>query len=470
MTRRIMPMARPHGTGSITIRQTKKGDVYYGQWWVTPTQKASRRLGPVRAPGSKIGLTRPMAEAALRTLIVETKATPASSDGDGIRFADAGRVYRTHLKRQGRKKSTITAVESCLRVWAIPHFGTKPLNRVTFDDIEDLIAAMEQGRAGRRPLSPKSICNYIGTISALYTYGMRPRVAWVTSNPCDGIDLPAVEGFEEIRFLTLEEVDAVIRCVPATTPTSSRGTRTFPNPYAELDRVLYRTAALSGLREGELIALPTKGVDFPVSKIRVRHNYVLGEYDTPKSRRSSRAVPMALEVAQALAGWIPRDAQDDDLVFADPITGGPLDKAALLRRFRRALRAAGLPAEHRFHDLRHTFGTQCAASGVPMRTLQEWMGHADIKTTMRYADYAPSAHEAAMVDAAFARPVVAAEHSSERKQDDMTTTIAGYTITGGHPADVRFAHYDAAGTLLRALKREGVSYGVSAEPNPEETT
>jgi integrase len=40
-------------------------------------------------------------------------------------------------------------------------------------------------------------------------------------------------------------------------------------------------------------------------------------------------------------------------------------------------------------------------AGVPMRTLQEWMGHRDIATTQRYADYAPSAHEAALVAAAF---------------------------------------------------------------------
>lgn len=48
------------------------------------------------------------------------------------------------------------------------------------------------------------------------------------------------------------------------------------------------------------------------------------------------------------------------------------------------------------------FGTRMAATGVPMRTLQEWMGHRDIETTQRYADYAPSAHEAAFVAAAFA--------------------------------------------------------------------
>jgi integrase len=70
---------------------------------------------------------------------------------------------------------------------------------------------------------------------------------------------------------------------------------------------------------------------------------------------------------------------------------------------RAALKAAKLDTAHRFHDLRHTFGTRMAAAGVPMRTLQEWMGHRDLATTQIYADYAPSAHEAEMVAAAFAR-------------------------------------------------------------------
>ncbi len=37
------------------------------------------------------------------------------------------------------------------------------------------------------------------------------------------------------------------------------------------------------------------------------------------------------------------------------------------------------------------------------KQVQEWMGHRDIKTTMIYADYAPSEHESAMVDAAFSQ-------------------------------------------------------------------
>ena len=50
----------------------------------------------------------------------------------------------------------------------------------------------------------------------------------------------------------------------------------------------------------------------------------------------------------------------------------------------------------------HPFGTRMAASGVPLRTLQEWMGHRDFKTTLIYADYAPSEHEVEMAERAFA--------------------------------------------------------------------
>ena len=95
-------------------------------------------------------------------------------------------------------------------------------------------------------------------------------------------------------------------------------------------------------------------------------------------------------------------ARDADLVFGHPALGVPLDRSKVLKRFKVALAIGGV-RELRFHDLRHTFGTRMAAAGVPMRTLQEWLGHRDYKTTLVYADYAPSAGEADVVDAAFAR-------------------------------------------------------------------
>jgi integrase len=87
-------------------------------------------------------------------------------------------------------------------------------------------------------------------------------------------------------------------------------------------------------------------------------------------------------------------------VFAHPQTGKPLDRSKVTKRFKQACVDAGVRPV-RFHDLRHTFGTRLVASGTPLRSVQEFLGHADAKTTQIYTHYAPSAHEVAMVDAAF---------------------------------------------------------------------
>jgi integrase len=77
----------------------------------------------------------------------------------------------------------------------------------------------------------------------------------------------------------------------------------------------------------------------------------------------------------------------------------------LRKRFKRAIEAAGV-REVRFHDLRHTFGTQMAAAGAPLRSLMEWMGHRDFATTLVYADYAPDQTQGVqLVERAFSRGI-----------------------------------------------------------------
>ena len=168
---------------------------------------------------------------------------------------------------------------------------------------------------------------------------------------------------------------------------------------------MYLTAAMTGMRQGELFALRWRDVDWSARRIRVRRNYVRGQFGTPKSKRSTRSVPLAARVAGELELLFQasRDRSDDDLVFAHPATGKPIDRSKLLKRFKAALRTAEI-REVRFHDLRHTFGTRMAAQGVPMRVLQELMGHRDFKTTLIYADYAPSEREAEWVEQAFKSP------------------------------------------------------------------
>ena len=111
---------------------------------------------------------------------------------------------------------------------------------------------------------------------------------------------------------------------------------------------------------------------------------------------------MAPAVAHALARlWQERpDVTEDELVFPG-VFGEYLDASALYRRYKAVLERAGL-RPLRFHDLRHTFGTQIIGNpAVSILQLKEWMGHADIDTTMQYLHFAPRAGDADLVAEAF---------------------------------------------------------------------
>ena len=168
----------------------------------------------------------------------------------------------------------------------------------------------------------------------------------------------------------------------------------------EQDAALFLTAVFTGLRQGELIALRWRSVDFPGEHIRVTASYTNGALTSPKSGKV-RSVPMAPAVAEALARLSQREhwTGDDALVFPG-LTGYYLDASALLKRYKRALAAAGL-RPLRFHDLRHTFGTTMIRNADIVR-VQEWMGHAAIEWTRKYLQFEPRPDDARLVAEAFA--------------------------------------------------------------------
>ncbi len=156
----------------------------------------------------------------------------------------------------------------------------------------------------------------------------------------------------------------------------------------------------SGTRE--LLALKWLDIDWPVGRVRVADSFTRGRMDTPKSHEG-RSVPMAARLARELAGLRQRSRfrADTDLVFCHPDTGHVLDPSKMRKRFKDALARAEVRAIT-FHELRHTFGTQMAAAGAPLRAIQEWMGHADAKTTEIYRHYAPDpSNGAAFIERAF---------------------------------------------------------------------
>jgi integrase len=262
-----MTARRGYGSGSLY----QQGASWYGRWY-SDGQRVKRKLGLVRPPGTREGLTRAMAEREMRRQI--ESELPSPSVADRVTVAEAGARLLVHLEGLGRKRSTMEGYESFLRVHLAPFFGDRPLARIGPNDVEALIAASR-----RNGQSVKSTLNYVGLLHSIFEHAVRR--GWAASNPCKRVEKPKAEDVDaDVRFLDQAELDALLVAVPT-------------DDVGRVERVLYLAAAMSGMRQGELLALRWGDVDWAARRIRVRRNLVRGEFGTPKSKRSSRSVPLA---------------------------------------------------------------------------------------------------------------------------------------------------------------------------------
>ena len=140
-------------------------------------------------------------------------------------------------------------------------------------------------------MSRKTIINHLNFAHGVFAFALKH--GWCTSNPVAATDRPEAEQTDpDIRFLGLAELEALLDVAAGQASTDGQGEDQL-DVRAHTDYALYLTAAMTGIREGELIALRWRDVDWSASVIRVRRNYSRGKWGTPKSKRSSRAMPMA---------------------------------------------------------------------------------------------------------------------------------------------------------------------------------
>ena len=374
------PARRSYGTGSLFVRTDSAGrETWYGKWRVDGRQ-VMRKVGRKRSTGRDgDGLTRRAAEARLREMIATVSAEDVAHSSErtapvgGRSIAELWAAYQAD-RGLALKASTLRDYDRCVTNWFVSHFGSTPVHRITRDDVQELVRAMQAARHRKRGdaggLAAKSIRNYLTFLSTLFNYAVRER-GWLKENPAALVTVPADERAHtgKLRFLRPFEV------------TDLTAAAALAPVYGAVDRVLLLTAAMSGLRQGELLALRWESVDFAGGRLRVVRNAVRGAETSTKGKRR-RSVPMASTVPRALAelrGHVP--SGPTDLVFADPLTGAPLARTPLMRRYRRALRAAGLDEAFRFHDLRHTFRATMGGARKARRANQEGMGHQSGRTT-----------------------------------------------------------------------------------------
>jgi integrase len=364
-------------TGHVFRVERTRGPAWYAKYRLPDGRQVQKKLGPAWTDrgGPAAGyFTKRLAEAWLQeTLVQARRGTLPGMVHTGATFADAAAEYLRYVEHdRGRKLSTVRGYRSMISTHLLPAFGTMPIEDVTTEVIESWIAGYEGSPRSRNKL----------LIQMHGILGRAKKVYGLHANAAVEVEKFQQKASGDIQVFSPEEVWALVRAAAS-----------------EQDAALFLTAAFTGLRMGELLALRWRDVDFAGEAVRVRASFSTGQLTTPKSGKV-RAVPLAPAVASALAPLSRREdwVGDDDLVFAG-IAGDYLDGSALRRRYKAALVAAGL-RPLRFHDLRHTFGTRMIAK-ADIRRVQEWMGHADIQTTMRYLHFAPRGEDARLVAQAF---------------------------------------------------------------------
>jgi integrase len=358
-----------------------RGPVWYAKYRLPDGRQVQKKIGPAwtqRGRPAAGYFTKRTAEDWLRDVLDQARrGTLPGLVRTRVTFAQAAEEYLVWLRDdRARKPSTLRDYESIIRAHLRPAFGDAYLEDLTPQRLERWQAQL--GADGR--LSNRTRVKIITVLVGVMKRATRTHR--LPLNPALSLEKPRHQGQRGLEVFSSAEVMALVAAADD-----------------EQDGVIYLTAAFTGLRMGELLALRWRDVDFPGQFIRVTASYAGGLVTSPKSGKL-RSVPLAPEAAQALArlGQRSRFVGDDDLVFPGR-SGEHLDGSALRRRYRAALRRAGL-RPLRFHDLRHTFGTR-AISKASILQVKEWMGHADVQTTMQYLHYAPRPQDAALLAEAF---------------------------------------------------------------------
>lgn len=381
MRREPRHRAGPKASGYVYQHAGRRGPVWYAKGRGPDGKQFNRALGPAWTKKSSPPpghLTKRGALELLRTMLQELDGAQAlSAQVAGATFGDACTEWLRHVEHdRGRKPSTLAGYRRDVVGTLLPAFGEKtPLEFVD----ERAIEVFRSGLLAKE-LSNRTINKYLQELHAIFRRAQ--RVWGLFENPARQIDRQPLRRSNRISFLTKEELEALARAA------KSDG---IPAYGPEQDAALWVTAAMTGLRWGELRQLRWRDVDFEHALVHVRHE-TKSDY--------ARSVPLADRVARALDGLSQREhfTCPDDLVFVNEV-GRAIDYSKSTKAYRRALSAAGLP-RLRFHDLRHTFGTY-AIRHNPVADVKEWMGHADLKTTMVYVHYVPQHDAASRLNRAF---------------------------------------------------------------------
>lgn len=295
---------------------------------------------------------------------------------EDIIFKDYAEEWFTNYAKSRVKASTLQTYRYTIDSHLVPAFGDLRLKYLTAEKVDRFISEVLKER------KPKTVNNILIQLKTMLKYAKRR--GYLRDNPAMDVDNVRLE-HREMDFLNPAEIRLLLKH--------------SQEPF----KTLFLTAALTGMRRGELLALQWGDIDWNTNTIFVRRSLywktrkgIEGEcpryeFVSPKSERSERAIIMspalkeALEIHRLTCPVSPHD----DLIFCTKV-GSPIDPNNMVKReFLPTLVAGGLRRIN-FHSLRHSYTSMLISQGENVKFIQSQLGHASIQTTLdRYGHLLP---------------------------------------------------------------------------------
>lgn len=274
------------------------------------------------------------------------------------------------------KLTTYASYEMMATRIIIPYFETLniKLKELTTEDIQEFYSAQLER------VSANTVIHYHAVIHRALKYAV--KIKTIQSNPAVNVERPRKEKFIG-SFYDKKEINTLFDIIQG-------------NPL----EVAIKLAAFYGLRREEIIGLKWTAIDFENNTLTIQHTvtecnldgkHIEVASDTAKTDSSLRTMPLVTNFREMLLAK--KEKQEHyrklcgrsyckeylDYIFVNEM-GERWKPRYLSDGFKRILEQNGL-RRIRFHDLRHTCASLLLANNVPMKKIQEWLGHSDFSTT-----------------------------------------------------------------------------------------
>jgi len=263
--------------------------------------------------------------------------------------------YLPHVQERLRAAGN---VEAYLRLRILPAIGKKALDEVTQQDVADL-----RRRLVAEGLANGTVNRHLATVRAMFNLALKWEL-YEGRNPAASPGMLREQHRD--KYLSPAETRALVKALDA--------------DKDETAAAVLALLIVTGARRGEALNARWEHVDFERGILTV-----------PRSKSGRpRHIPLS-PVAKAilLRQFAKRQLYPDNPhVFpSHRLPGQPVE--GVRGAWARAKKAAGLPADLRIHDLRHSFASALANAGTPLNEIGTVLGHTQLSTTTRYAHHSP---------------------------------------------------------------------------------